>query len=391
MKVSFLTPSVSRSLGGIFEVERNLARSLEASTPVSVEVVGLEDEHAAEDRTAWGSLEPTVLPVSGPSAFGYSPALLDTLLEIDMDLLHLHSLWMYTSVATLRWKVRTERPHMITVHGMLDSWAVQNSRWKKRIAGWLYEKANLQRADCLHVFSEAEYEAVRSYGIDGPVSIIPNGVTLPKDEPSLDPPWKGQIPDDQRVLLFLGRIHPKKGLSELLNAWEQLARDGSREISEWSLAIVGWDDGGHEARLKRMAEEAGLSDVHFLGPMFGDDKEAAFHHADAFILPSHSEGLPMAVLEAWSYRLPVLMTPACNLPIGFDKGAAVRVEPAPTSIVDGIHALCAQSEADRKEIGWQGRTLVEERFTWTQVARQMANVYRWVLGEGNPPSTVVFD
>ena len=391
MKVSFLTPSISRALGGIYEIERNLAQALVESTPVSVRVVGLQDEFAEADRPAWSPLRPEVLPVRGPSAFGYSPGLVDTLVDVEADLVHLHALWMYTSVATLQWKQRTGRPHMVTTHGMLDPWALEHSRWKKRIAGWLYENKNLREADCVQVNSEAERRAVRDYGIDAPVCIIPNGVTLPDDEPGLDPPWKEQIPEDRRVLLFLGRIHPKKGLSELLNAWDQLAQDGSQEVSEWSLAIVGWDDGGHEARLQRMAEEAGLDDVNFLGPMFGDDKEAAFHHADAFILPSHSEGLPMAVLEAWSYRLPVLMTPACNLPVGFNKGAAVQVEPAPTSISDGIHTLCAQSETDRNEMGWRGRTLVEERFTWTQVAQQMAKVYRWVLGEGDPPSTVVFD
>ncbi len=389
MTVSFLTPSVSRALGGIFEVERNLARALEASTPVSVEVVGLEDEHTVEDRSAWGPLDPTVLPVRGPSAFGYSPALLDTLLELDADLLHLHALWMYTSVATLRWKARTERPHVITVHGMLDPWAVQNARWKKRIAGWLYENTNLQTADCLHVFSEAEYEAVRGYGIDGPVCVIPNGVQLPELPEGSTAPWTSEIAPEKKVLLFLGRIHPKKGLDALLEAWRRLGEHGDAE--EWTLAIVGWDDGGHEDRLRRTVEDEQIGDVHFLGPMFDAEKAAAYHHADAFILPSHSEGLPMTVLEAWSYRLPVLMTPACNLPMGFKENAAARTAPEPTPLSQDLNAFLSRPEHERTTMGSQGRALVERHFTWPQVAKKMSRVYRWIGGEGAPPETVRFD
>ena len=216
MTVSFLTPSVSRALGGIYEVERHLARSLEQSTPVSVEVIGLRDEYTERDLPEWRPLHPTVLPVKGPSAFGYSPELVDALLELDIDILHLHALWMYTSVAALRWRARTDRPHIVTIHGMLDPWAVNNSRWKKRLAGWLYEHANLRKAACLQVFSEKEYEAVREYGIDTPVCIIPNGVQLPEEPINRQVPWHFTIPETQNVLLFLGRIHPKKGLDELL-------------------------------------------------------------------------------------------------------------------------------------------------------------------------------
>lgn len=391
MNVSFLTPSVSRALGGIYEVERNLGKALDRSTPVSVEVVGLEDERTEEDLSEWRPLQPTVHPVSGPAAFGYSPGLVDTLVDLGPDLVHLHSLWMYTSVATLRWKWRTNRPHIITVHGMLDPWAVQNARWKKQLAGWLYEQANLRRAACLHVFSEAEYEAVRDYGLDTPVCVIPNGVQLPDETVAAEAPWAEEIGPEKNVLLFLGRIHPKKGLVELLEAWKRVQEAGGAHTGEWALAVVGWDDGGHENELRRMVEREAIGDVHFLGPMFGTEKEAAFSHAEAFVLPSHSEGLPMAVLEAWSYRLPVMMTSACNLPVGFDKEAAVRVEPSPTSIGDGMHTLFEQSEAERRDMGRRGRALVEKQFTWEQVARQMTEVYRWVLGKGEPPSTVVFD
>jgi poly(glycerol-phosphate) alpha-glucosyltransferase len=139
-------------------------------------------------------------------------------------------------------------------------------------------------------------------------------------------------------------------------------------------------------------EEAGLSEsVFFLGPMFGEEKAAAFHHADAFTLPSHSEGLPMAVLEAWSYRLPVVMTPGCNLPEGYEDGAALEIAPKPSSIVDGLGRLFDRTEGQRAEIGERGRALVEKKFTWQSVASQMYEVYSWMLGDREPPSCLRFE
>ena len=391
MTVSFLTPSVSRALGGIYEVERHLARSLDRSTSVSVKVVGLRDEYTERDLPEWRPLHPTVLPVKGPSAFGYSPELVDALLELDIDILHLHALWMYTSVAALRWRARTDRPHMITIHGMLDPWAVNNSRWKKQLAGWLYEHANLRKAACLQVFSEKEYEAVREYGIDTPVCIIPNGVQLPEEPVDRRAPWHPVIPETQNVLLFLGRIHPKKGLDKLLKAWKQEKQVQSGTVSDWMLAVVGWDDGGHEARLQKRVQDEAIHDVHFLGPMFGADKAAAFHHADAFVLPSYSEGLPMAVLEAWSYGLPVLMTAACNLSIGVEWGAAVETRPSSESLARDLSSLLQRSDCERAKMGRRGRELVKEHFTWRQVAKQMRSVYRWLINGGRPPGVVRFN
>jgi poly(glycerol-phosphate) alpha-glucosyltransferase len=392
VKVAFLTPSVSRALGGIYEIERNLAQALVASTPTQLNVVGLEDEYTKDDLPEWAPLEPTVLPVTGPILFGYSPSLNDTLETVDADLLHLHVLWRYTSVASLRWHRQTGRPHLVTINGMLDQWAVQNARWKKRIAGWLYEHDNLREAGCLQVNTEKEYRAVREYGIDTPTCIVPNGVTLPPDEAPSSPPWTDTIPSDQRVLLFLGRIHPKKGIFELATAWKQLRDTAPAVTDAWSVAIVGWDDGGHMNRLQERIEEAGLTENLFiLGPMFGEDKHAAFSHADAFVLPSYSEGLPMAILEAWSYRLPVLLTPGCNLDVGLDWNAAAETRPDPDRLHADLRSFLNRPVDDHQTMGRQGRRLVEDQFTWTQVAQQMYRVYQWMLGDAPPPQTIRFD
>jgi len=168
--------------------------------------------------------------------------------------------------------------------------------------------------------------------------------------------------------------------------------------------IAGWDQGGHEAELMKLCEELGLSferrgtsddgresaaSIVFFGPAFGNDKKSLLRTADAFILPSFSEGLPMSVLEAWSYKLPVVMTPECNLPEGFAADAAIRIETGAESIAQGLDLLFSMSASDLQSMGAKGRTLVEERFTWKTIAAQMREVYDWMLGGGTRPESVI--
>lgn len=387
MTVTILTPSLSREAGGIFEVERRHAQALDALPDMAVHVVGLEDDRTAADLSAWRPLTPRVCSTVGPEAFGYAPDLMETLMDTGADLVHLHGLWMYTSWAVRRWYNRTGHPYVVSPHGMLDPWALDNAGWKKRLAGLFYENASLRGAACFHALNQKERAAIREYGLDGPVGVVPNGVDLPAErEDEVIPPWDGMIRPEDRVLLFLGRIHPKKGLEELLDAWAQL---GEAERGGWRLAVVGWDDGGHLADLKQEVDTLGLQDdVFFLGPRYGDEKDAAFRHADGFILPSHSEGLPMTVLEAWSYRLPVLMTPQCNLDKGFEADAAYRIAPTPDNIADGVRRFIADGDGERSQVGERGRVLVEAEYTWPQVARSLRAVYQWILGLKDRPDYV---
>jgi poly(glycerol-phosphate) alpha-glucosyltransferase len=207
--------------------------------------------------------------------------------------------------------------------------------------------------------------------------VIPNGIELPQPRSTQPPPWSGTVEPGRPVLLFLGRLHPKKGLAELLDAWSRLR-------SDWILAIAGWDQGGFRAQLEAHAAR----NVLFLGPLHGAAKAAAFQHAAAFTLPSHSEGMPAAVLEAWAYDLPVVMTSACNIPEGFAAGAALPIDPTPASICDGLALLLSMTPEQRRAMGRRGHDLVATRFAWPVLARDMHDTYAWLLGGGAPPPCV---
>jgi glycosyltransferase involved in cell wall biosynthesis len=382
MKTLCVMDWVSRTNGGIFEAERRLQQLLQTKMGIDVEVVGLRDAKTDADLPAWSPLVPTACAVRGSAAFGYAPEFSRALTNSHADLAYVAGLWKYPMMAAQRWSRAERKPLVIAPHGMLEPWAVRHSGWKKKAAGWLFQNAMLRDTACLRALCPPEVESFRAYGLKNPVAVIPNGVDLP----SLTdvPPRHPNFPVDRKVLLYLGRIHDKKGLVPLLAGWAQ-ARDAAKE---WTLAIAGWDQGGHETELKRQAGELGL-DVLFLGPQFGADKDACYASCDAFILPSFSEGLPMVVLEAWARAKPVLMTPACNLPEGFTTGAALRIEPEYASIGQGLCALFAMSCDERRNMGGKGRSLAESKFDWRMVAAQMAEVYQWVLGGGPKPACVV--
>ncbi len=385
MKVAFLTASLSRRAGGLLPIMRELPGEL-SRVGLRLTVFGLRDEYTDEDAASWNGAEIRTYEVAGPRSFGYAPLLWRGLKALDADLVHTHGLWMYPSVVSLRWARSRGKPCLISPHGMLDPWALRHSAWKKRLAGWLYEDRNLGGAACIHALCEAEAASVRAYGLRNPVCVIPNGVDVPENARAFAPGWADGVPEQAKVLLYLGRLHPKKGLPNLLRTWGSLLPAARRE---WVLVVAGWDQGGHEAELKRMGRELGLGNsVVFVGPQFGEQKEASFGRADAFVLPSFSEGLPVTVLEAWAYGLPVLMTPQCNLPEGFQASAALRIEPDPESIGRGLVELLGMSDAERREMGRRGRRLVEGKFSWPRIAAEMKSVYEWVLGGGPKPDSV---
>jgi poly(glycerol-phosphate) alpha-glucosyltransferase len=271
---------------------------------------------------------------------------------------------------------------------MLDPWAIRNSYWKKSLAALLYENRHLQGAACIHALCHREALAIRAYGLTNPIAVIPNAVELPDllVEPSF-PEWSKSLPNCARVLLFLGRLHPKKGLPSLLEAWKRVCFSADEE---WFLVVAGWDQDGHRAELERMVDSLGITaSVRFVGPQFGEQKKATLRRADGFVLPSHSEGLPMAVLEAWAYGLPVLMTPQCNLAEGFDAGAALSIDLDPSSISYGLTTFFNLGAESRVRMGNNGRSLVRDFFTWETVAMQVTDVYQWVLGKGDCPPTVI--
>jgi poly(glycerol-phosphate) alpha-glucosyltransferase len=419
IKTANLTGSISRNAGGLYESVRRLVQSLHAGG-MTFQVFGIEDEHTRADIGAWAPVPVQAFRSRFGKQFGYAPGFRKALENFAPDITHTHGLWLYSSIATNQSIHRRGVPCVISAHGMLDPWAVRNSYWKKAVAHFLYEGEHLRNASCLRALCESEARAIRQFGLKNPIAIIPNGIDLPeiknagilksdtqKAEESRAP-WENFVYPGKKVLLFLSRIHPKKGLINLLKAWakNRQSRIKSQKSNDWVLAIAGWDQGGHEAELKQLCMEIQLpftdirvenskrpveisSPVLFLGPQFRAAKAACYQHCDGFVLPSFSEGVPMVVLEAWAYSKPVIMTPECNLPSGFTHQAAIRIETTPESIADGLQEFFQRSELERHKLGANGFRLVQEEFAWPVLGREMAQLYGWILGGGDKPRCLV--
>ena len=369
LRIGMLVGTVSVSGGGVIEAVSSLSRALARLPGLSVEIFSLLGE--GNETYPLNDIPMHLVESRGPASFGYAPGLLPALRAGELDVLHVHGLWMYLSVAARKWAHEAGRPYLVSPHGMLDPWALSSGALKKRLAMRLYEAAHLQNASCLHALCAAEEEAIYKAGFDTPVITIPNGV-VPPSEPAPPALWRAALPPEAKVLLFLGRVTPKKRVLELIRAFARTWRPGSK----WHLVIVGPVEAGYRERIAEAVDGSSCrSHIHITGPAYGNARASAYGSADAFILPSISEGLPMAVLEAFTFGLPALLTPACNLPESFAAGAALQIAADEDGIVWGLERFFAIPEAERMAMGRNGKRLAAENFDWDVIARRMATLY----------------
>jgi poly(glycerol-phosphate) alpha-glucosyltransferase len=359
-----------------------------------VNVFGLADSHTATDRQLWSPIAPQGFTPAMPRRLGYSRPYLKQLLATPADVAHLHVLWMYQSAMVYKWHKKYNKPYITTINGMLDPWAIKNAQLKKRIALLLYEYKALNACSCFQVNSQKECDDVRAFGLKKPVAIIKNGITIPDLYATYNqPPWKGKIPPNKRVLLYLSRVHPKKGLPNVIEALAILKQSNFPELNDWMLVVVGCvENGGHEKELVRLVSKYSLQDqILFLKQHFHEDVYSCFYNSNAYILPSYSEGMPMAALEAWAFGKYSLLTPACNLSEGYKAGVAYHIEPNPDSIVNGLRYVFTRSDAELKNLGLQAHQFASFNYSWGKMAHNISEVYRWVSGQGPKPTFVQFN
>jgi len=359
-RIGLLTASASRLGGGVFEavaIQADLIRSLGGEAPV----FALADSRSADDvhRFAPGSVRHC--KVLGPARIGFAPDLIQALLAARLDCLHLHGIWMYPSHAGRHWARQTGKRYLVSPHGMLDPWITARGRWKKVLARIGYERASWRSAQVLHALSAAEAaDIARETGRCDAV-VIPNAAP----PLSLSPP-ASRAPQ----IAYIGRIHPKKNLLALITGWTR-----ARLPRNARLMLAGWGDPSEVAMLRAAVAAAGPS-VTFLGPVYAGAKQDLLDQARFTILPSFSEGLPMAILEGWAAGTPAIMTAQCNLPQGFAAGAALECGHDPAAISKALEAALALDSTGWQAASCAATSLAAGPFSAASVAARWANAYR---------------
>jgi glycosyltransferase involved in cell wall biosynthesis len=298
---------------------------------------------------------------------------------VNSDVVHNHGLWLMPNVYAGWAASRARTPLIVAPRGMLGGAALRFSRMKKVLFWHFLQGPAIRCAACYHATSRQEYEDIRAYGLTQPVAIIPNGIDLPE-------PHGNRTSADSagRVVLSLGRIHPKKGLERLVRAWAKV----EATHPGWRLRIVGPPEVDHDAQLRALAATLKLSRVSIEPPIYGEEKYTAFREADFFVLPTLNENFAMTVAEALAAGTPVISTKGA-------PWAGLEAERCGWWIDHGIEPLAAalsgamaMPREELRAMGRRGRAWVARDFGWDAIASKMAAVYAWLAGRAEPPEWV---
>lgn len=368
MKIDVVTPSIASSSGGVGAAVLDIYSNLQhRNKKLIVDILSLKSSALHDSENIL--LNSKTFKRFPPNSLGLSIPLLKNAVKSDADIVHLHGVWMATSIYPIVSKLTNKTPYVISPHGMLDPWILNRGKAKKKIAKLLYEKYSWSKCSVFHALNTAEADAILKIIPNAKIKIIPNGIHVNKDNKPIIP-----NPDKVVQILFLGRFHEKKNIHSLIKG-VNLIPSKIYESYPFVLNIAGWGDEGYTKTIKNLINESDTKRFNFIGPVFGLEKDRLLNQSDLFILPSFSEGLPVAILEAWANGLPVIMSDFCNLPDAFVNGCALSVGTEPTSISNIIQEFLFLNMNQRHDLASAGFDYVEENYNWDVVCKSFEDLY----------------
>jgi glycosyltransferase involved in cell wall biosynthesis len=321
----------------------------------------------------------------GPRRLGRSPAMRRWLYEQvqskSVDLLHNHGMWQMNGVYP-GWAARKGNLSLVvSPRGAFSEWAMAHGSAMKKVFWPALQRPALEHAACFHATADSEYEDIRRLGFRQPVAIIPNGI----DIPALD----AKTHNDSRTLLFLGRIHPKKGLDLLLPAWQQV----QHRFPEWRMVIAGDDYGffgasGYLNELQNLVQKLDLKRIEFVGELRGSEKTQAYHDAELFILPTYSENFGMTVAEALAAGTPAIVSKGAPWKGLQANGAGWWIDIGVDSLTEALSVALGEPPSVLAQRGLRGREWMIRDFSWDTIGDQMDQTYRWLLNGGATPAWI---
>lgn len=327
-----------------------------------------------------------VFPIGvGPRRLGRSPEMSRWLMgettEGRVDVVHNHGMWQMNAVYPGKAAKSGKTKLVISPRGALSIWAMSHGSRFKKIFWPLIQRPALAQASCFHATAVSEYEDIRRLGFKQAVAIIPNGIDVPE--------FAKKKRRDFRTLLFLGRIHPKKGIDLLLRAWAGIME----HFPDWRLLVVGTDtgygvQGGYLERMKILTAKLKLKRTEFVEPLYGEAKWSAYREADLFVLPTHSENFGMTVAEALAAGTPAIVTKGAPWQGLQTYRAGWWIDIGVDALVASLQEAMAASPDELARRGTNGREWMILEFSWYNLGKKMDQTYQWLIEGGEAPSWV---
>lgn len=378
MKVIHVVPTVMQEADGVGEVVRNLFNTMDApSNGVRLATLDVDIKTGPPSYL-------TGFPLGwGPRRLGISP-LLHRWLQTEVNsgsvnIIHSHGLWMMPNVYAGNVCLKSNCQLVITPHGSMSTWSLGRNSLMKKIFWKFWQGPAARAAACFHATAESEFEEIRQLGFKQPVCIIPLGVNVP---PLDQTQYSGR-----RQLLFLARIHLKKGVDVLLHAWKEV----ENKFPDWDLVVAGPDNGGYLAEMQALAVELELKRVVFRGRLTPEEKLQAYRDASLYVLPTYYENFGITVAEALAAGTPVIVTHAAPWAGLVDEGAGWWIEVGVAPLVACFEQALNTTPQKLKGMGIAGHEWMKRDFSWERRNAQLLVTYRWLLEGGEPPSWVRLD
>lgn len=297
-------------------------------------------------------------------------------------IVHIHGLWDLMLHKICRFSFNNKLPYIITPRGMLEPWSLSQKKIKKFFAMFLYQRRNLNNSKCIHATSKMEAINLRKLGLKSPIAIIPNGINL-EEFPNSYP----QKETRKKKILFLSRIHKKKGIENLIFAWSDIIKQLK---SNWVIEIIGNGEEEYVNKLNNLIQCKNLdSEIIIKKPIFGKEKISKFREASLFVLPTFSENFGIVIAEALASYTPVITTegaPWEELEVNnCGKWIKIGVDPLKEALIEMM-------KKDKNELILMGkncRNLVEKEYSMEVVASKMIELYDWILKKEEKPKFVI--
>jgi glycosyltransferase involved in cell wall biosynthesis len=380
MQVLFLTPYIGSNYGGIPKAVEELAAAI-GSLGIKLDLITTNannSEKISVTLNKWIDKKYyriRYFPCWHHHDFVVSLSLMNWLIQniADYDIVHTNTIFA-PIVSFVHWLCQLHHiPYIATPHGMLEPWALSYKAWKKRFYYNLIEQPALQKASAIQVIANVEAHNVKSLGLEHIVT-IPNGIHRPEFETLPIPEiFYQQFPVTRNkvLILFLGRIDPKKGLDLLAPAFAKVYN----KFPQVHLVVAGPDNIGFMTTVQSYFQQVGCLDaITFTGMLTGKLKYASLAAAHLYIAPSYSEGFSMSVLEGMASGLPCVITTGCNFPEAATAKAAYVVDINVDAIADAL-IQCLSHPQQAKAMGDRARDFIFQNYTWEKSAQKLLQVY----------------